>query len=190
MPRIVLTGTAYAGKSQLLGELSRRGYRTFAEAETPLVQELHGSLGPEGAKAWILGNYTEFKRRVGERQRGIDATPTNGGPVFYDRSAICYIGYCVLRGAEVPEVLLELSSARAPDHVFFLERLARFGERRNTGRFMTDDESQRLAVLIEEEYTRRGISVVRIPEFSARKEENLAARVEFIERHLGLTQRG
>ncbi len=183
--RIVLTGTACAGKSYLLGALAARGYRTFPEAETPIVRELRERLGPEGAKEWILGNYTAFKGQVGERQREIDAVPTNGEPVFYDRSAACYIGYCMLRGARIPEVLLELSS-RKPDAVFFLERLARFKERRDTGRFMSEEEACRLAGLIEEEYARQGVAIMRVPEFSPDKQENVERRVAHIEAYLTL----
>lgn len=184
MTQIILSGTACAGKSTLLDALTKKGYRTFPEAETPLVQRLKTELGPEEAKKWILGNYTEFKRRVGEIQREIYSVPTNGKPVFYDRSAICYIGYCNLRNAQTPKNLVELASQINPKHVFFLERLAHFNERKETGRFMSESEANRLADLIEHEYRTRGIDLIKVPEFSTEKEINLVKRVEYIERVL------
>lgn len=90
MSKLILTGTACAGKSTLLQALAERGYQTFPEAETPLVEQLQAELGQDGAKRWIIANYAEFKRQVGEKQQEIDSVPTNGQPAFYDRSAICY----------------------------------------------------------------------------------------------------
>ena len=181
MMKMMLTGTACAGKSTLLDALAKKGYQTFAEAETPLVQELKDNLGPDEAKKWILENYTEFKRRVGNRQKEIYSISVDGQPAFYDRSAICYIGYCKLRNAQTPENLLELASQTNPSHVFFLDRLAHFNERKETGRFMSETEANKLADLIEYEYRLRGIELIRVPEFSPRMDSNLAKRISYIE---------
>jgi len=186
MTKIILTGTSCAGKSTLLVSFAEKGYQTCEEAETPLVCKLKEELGLEGAKQWILGNYTEFKRRVGERQKEIDSTSTNGKHVFYDRSAICYVGYCQLRNAETPQNLVELASQTYPDYVFFLDRLVQFNERKAEGRFMTESEASKLADLIEQEYTARGIELVRVPEFSPQMDINLAERVKYIERILAI----
>lgn len=184
MTQIILTGTACAGKSTLLDVLAKRGYQTFEEAETPLVLQLKDELGPEETKRWILENYTEFKRRVGEKQREIYSIPTNGKSAFYDRSAICYIGYCNLRNAETPENLIELASQTNPSQVFFLDRLSEFNGRKETGRFMSETEANKLADLIENEYRIRGIDIIRVPEFSPQIDVNLAKRVEYIEKYL------
>lgn len=186
--KVVLTGSACAGKSTLLGCFERAGYLTFPEAETPLVQELRDQLGVAGAKRWILDNYTRFKELVADRQRVIDACPVNGSAVFYDRSAICYIAYCHLRGAQVPRNLLELADVTRPDKVFFLESLAAFDERRSSGRFMSKDEASCLADLIRQEYTQRGTELVDVPEFSLFADENLVCRRAYIEGSLGLPQ--
>lgn len=183
MTRIILTGTACAGKSTLLNTLTKKGYQTFEEAETPLVEELKDKFGNEEAKQLILGNYTEFKRKVGERQKVIDATPINGKPVFYDRSAICYIGYCNLRNANVPENLIDLASKTNPGYVFFLDRLSHFNEQKEKGKFMTEMEADKLAGLIKHEYALRGIELIIVPEFSLQKDINLSRRIEHIEKY-------
>jgi len=181
MKKIVLTGTSYSGKSALIERLSAIDYNTVPEAETQIVLAQKELLGPEETGRWILENYSDFKDRVARRQRELEVSAKNRARlVFYDRSAICYIAYCKLRGVEPPESLVELAQETQPDTVFFIEKLKIFDERRVEGRVMKKEEALKLACLIAEEYQSRGFGLLRVPEFYLDKEKNVNRRTEYI----------
>ncbi len=184
MVKVVLTGTSCVGKTTILEELAKKGYHTVPEAETQIVQELKTRIGAEETSKWIKKNYFQFKLMVGERQQQLEQSVvfSNGELVFYDRNAICYIGYCALRDSGTPKILTDLAEHANPNYVFFLERLSNFNERRETGRFMKEEEAIRLAGLIEFEYRKRELQPIRIPVFSNDKITNIANRVEYIQR--------
>jgi predicted ATPase len=181
--KIILTGTAHCGKTTLLNELGRRGYKIVEEAETPIVKELREKLGIEECKKWIMNNYEEFKDQVAKRQKKLEEENSTEERIFYDRSAICYIAYCKLRGSRIPASLTKLSEEK-PGLALFLESIGNFDERRESGRFMTKEESKKLARLILEEYKTRGIKIIRIPVFSNDEQKNISLRIEEIEKHI------
>lgn len=183
--RIVLTGTAHAGKTSLLGALAAAGYQTLPEAETSVMGDLVRELGsPDAARDWSRANYAAQKARVAEKQRELYAAAPPGGLRFEDRSAVCYLAYCRLRGVEPPQQLRALADTMPPTSALLLAPLPVFDERRSTGRWMTRDEAQALAGLMEHEYASRGIPLFPIPELAAGRAENLSRRVAYVEKLL------
>src|SRR3989338_3881014 len=104
MRRVILSGTSYAGKSTLLDALAKEGYITVPEAETEIRQGLREKLGEDATRKWIRENYFKFKNLVGLRAAEIESSIDAGPDETWisDRSAVCYIGYCHMRGVEVP----------------------------------------------------------------------------------------
>lgn len=182
MKKVILTGTACVGKSTLLNVLKNKGYKIIPEAETQIVQELVENMGPEKTGEWILQNYFEFKADVGKRQAELESNITADPDevVFFDRSAICYIGYCNLRNSKIPEILNILSTKQDIENIFFLETLSSFDERKSTGRVMKKEEAEMLSKLIKNEYKNRGFGLISVPEFHSEKEKNISARLSFI----------
>ena len=188
MRRIILSGTSYAGKSGLLSGFEKAGYKVVPESETQVVQELVKKLGSEATRKWIRENYYEFKKLVGERVAEVEKTINVGKDevVIFDRSAICYIGYCHLRNSKAPQILEELSKKLTGADVLFLDALGSFDERKTEGRIMTKEEAQNLTELIKLEYEKRGFKLIPIPEFYPDEERNVQARIKHIQKILSI----
>ena len=185
--RVVLTGTTYSGKTDLLKALGKEGYYIMLEAETPIVQRLNERFGQERTRQLILGDYSRFKSIVGQRQARLESriVAADNPIVIQDRSAIDWIAYCKLRNAKVPHIFEELAEQYDFKHVFFCEMLSNFDERREEGRVMTREEATGLNELIEIEYKTRGYRPIPVKEIHiGKKEENIAARVAYIKHFL------
>lgn len=93
---VAITGCSGGGKSSLLAELGRRGYRTFAEPGRQIIKEQTAIGRPD-----IL---TEDPALFGELcvartiQRMIEAADAPG-PMFFDRTHIDPLSYSAITGA-------------------------------------------------------------------------------------------
>ena len=182
MIKAVLTGTACSGKSALLEELGKEGYKIVPEAETQIVNRLVRKWGDKKTREWILPNYSEFKQMVGINQAHLESQIVAGENeiVIYDRTALCWIAYCKLRDTPAPEILNQLSKNNDYQYVFLCEMLSSFDERRDEGRVMTKEEAFRLKGLIIDEYRSRKYNLIPVPENSLNEVDNLPYRVNFI----------
>ena len=184
MEKVILTGSAHSGKTTILNILGYYGSNIVHEAETPFVSELNRRWGQDKTKRVIMNNYSVFKKIVGKRQAELDKKAEkkykDNEIVFFDRSAICYIAYCKLRDAEVPQILEELAQGETAAHVFFMKQLDHFSERRDTGRFMKKEEAEKLDYLIRQEYENRGFKLVYVEPFPDDMQESIRSRFNFI----------
>lgn len=116
MPKLAITGASGGGKSTLVAALAAQGHATVAEAGRQIVidqLEAEGSALPwkdRGAFARLL-----FERSIS----AFDRAPADGY-VFFDRSFIEAIAYCMLTGLPVPEGWHEQAAARRFDAPVFV----------------------------------------------------------------------
>jgi predicted ATPase len=96
---VMLTGCSGGGKSSLLAELARRGYRTFAEPGRQIVKEQMLIGGPalpdkDGER------FCEFciSRTMNRMTEAADGS----GLVFFDRGIVDALCYWEIRGTELP----------------------------------------------------------------------------------------
>lgn len=83
--RVVLTGCSGGGKSRLLAELARRGYRVLPEAGRQIVREQMQAGGD--ALPWTdLVRFVDLS--VARAMTQYDSVSSDGRPVFFDRSII------------------------------------------------------------------------------------------------------
>jgi predicted ATPase len=162
--RYVLTGTPGAGKTAILLQLERAGYRVVAEAATDVIA-LEQACGR--AKPWGPPGFTDEIVRL-QRQREEQAGALGGdrGTVFFDRSPVCtlalskYLGLPVsaLLTAEVDRVMRDGVYARA---VFFVRNLG-FVEP-TAARRITFEDSLAFEDVHEQTYRELGFELIDVP---------------------------
>jgi len=112
----VLSGCSGGGKSSLLAELARRGFRTVEEPGRVIVREEQET----GGDALPWGNPEAFAARAIKMSiASFDVAAQQEGPIFFDRSfvdAISFLGH--LKGAISEEHSNLLRERRYTETVF------------------------------------------------------------------------
>lgn len=118
LERYVLSGCSGGGKSTLLTELGRRGYRTVSEPGREIVREELEKGGD--ALPWI--NPQAFADRAIEMSVGaFDEVASHHAPVFFDRSFIDAVSFVVhLTGALSPDLTQLVQKRRYAPTVFLV----------------------------------------------------------------------
>ncbi|MEE4349705.1 MAG: AAA family ATPase [Pacificimonas sp.] len=95
MKPVVISGCSGGGKSTLIAELARRGYRTSAEIGRAVVAagEADPAANPGYFAALVAAR--EIKRALDEENLG-------EGPTFFDRSLIDQIAFAARTGSALP----------------------------------------------------------------------------------------
>jgi predicted ATPase len=114
---VVLSGCSGGGKSSLLDELARRGWRTVPEAGRQVVRE-ELERGGDGlpwvdpvrfvdlALSWAVGGYED--------------QPTGEGPCYFDRSIVDLVAYLAFCGRETPPHVAGLPEIHRYHHTVFM----------------------------------------------------------------------
>ncbi|GGB78091.1 AAA family ATPase [Henriciella pelagia] len=175
--RIVISGCSSGGKSTLLNELARRGFRTVEEPGRNIVREALATGGD--ALPWV--NAEAFVRKAIEYAHATLAwVRTHDGPVFFDRSAVDAAAHFERLSIAMPEDLEKLCHTTIySSPVFMAPPWFELYEQ--------DDErplSFETAVLeynyLRLAYPKRGYAMIDLPKSS------VTARADFVLRCLGL----
>lgn len=176
MPRLfVITGGPCAGKTTLVNELERRGYKVLHETAATIVipQLLAEGKNPDK-------NFEEMEDRIFTeqllREESLKELPDDE-IVFLDR---CLVGsptaYYALRGLPIPKSLTEALRGRRYEKVFFLELLPFEGT--DIRYEKSTDEVLRVHALIRQAHEEHGSAIVDVPAGSV--EERLAMILQHI----------
>jgi len=117
LERYVLSGCSGGGKSTLVAELDRRGYKTVSEPGREIVREELEKGGE--ALPWI--NPQAFVDRAVEMSvAAFDEVASHRGPVFFDRSFIDAVSFAVHQTGELSPEFTQLVHRRRYAPTVFL----------------------------------------------------------------------
>lgn len=180
MTLIAITGASGGGKSTLINELARRGFRTQPEVGREIVREQLASNGD--ALPWR--DALAFRDLLFDRSvTAYDSHADMDGPVFFDRSFIEAISYSRLIGAPVSETMMNAARRRRFDATVFVcppwpEIFHQDDERRHDLDFARRDYEATSA-----EYEAFGYRLLEIPRGS------VAQRANIVQRHMGFLKK-
>jgi predicted ATPase len=162
--RIVLTGAPYSGKSTLIEELARRGHAVEREAALGTIAKLEAMLGSEVIRRWRASptGRAEFQTLLAFLQAEQAERTSMWGRVFLDRGLHDGLAFCHARGTPSPELLRMLCDSTQYQLVVFCSRLPNFDPRTSEGRMSTPEIAAQIEELLEAEYSRRNMPIVRL----------------------------
>ena len=163
----VITGAPCSGKTAVINELERRGYRVIHEVARAYIDEqLAKGLRLDQIKADEL----RFENHILKEKVRIESMLAENETIFFDRGVPDSIAYFNLTGLDPAEPVNRSKLVRYRK-VFLLERLV-FSK----DRVRSEDEKTavRLNLLIEESYRMLGYDIVPVPLLS------IEARTDFI----------
>jgi predicted ATPase len=161
MPNYVLTGAPGAGKTAIVRQLERCGFRVVEEAATDVIA-LEQALGQ--AEPWACAGFTD--KIVNLQRRRERLARTGPGVVFFDRSPVCtlalsrFIGQpaSALLSAEVDRVLSE----RVYEEAVFFVRSQGFVTP-TAARRLTLEDAIAFEVVHQRTYCELGFTLIDVP---------------------------
>lgn len=174
---IVISGCSGGGKSSLLGELAKRGYRVFAEPGRQIVKE-QNFIGGDGIPSKDAYKFVELC--VSRTMHNMIIAAGTSSHVFFDRSLVDNVnGLQQLPGGAPPHLVRAMETFRYAKKVFMTPPWPEL--------FRTDSErTHSYEVALAEyatlvpAYERLGHDVIVLPKVSAKE------RVDFILKELRL----
>jgi predicted ATPase len=152
----VITGAPCSGKTAVVSELARRGFRVVQETARAFIdKELKRGRRLEEIKS----DPARFERHVFLTKLAIEARLPAHERLFFDRALPDSIAYYRLEGLD-PTEPLEQSRRVRYSRVFLFERME---FKKDAVRIEDAETAARIERLIEEEYTDLGYSIVRVP---------------------------
>lgn len=172
---VVVSGCSGGGKSALLAEMARRGFRTMPEPGRQVVKEQH-FIGGDGLPWGNIERFVELC--VARAAHFYNVAEPGDGPVLFDRSMVDAVTALARLGFPTPNHLLNaLQRYRYARTVFLTppwqELFAHDEERRHD----FDAAVAEYEGLLQA-YPANGYEVIEIPKF------DLSARATFLEQHL------
>jgi predicted ATPase len=174
-PWYVVTGAPSAGKSTLIAELSRRGYRTVDEAAR-FVIEREVAAGRDYRELRV--DASAFQHEVLQMKVDVEASLPSDVIIFLDRGIPDSAAFFKHEGVPEDEALRAALAKGRYRKVFVLDLISRENFVDDGVRSETWESALELDRLLEQAYRERGYDVVRIPAVS------VSERADMIERSL------
>lgn len=156
--RYVITGAPCTGKTTVINELSRLGYKTIEEPARGVLEKYPELKGPDVSEEnvrirerMILGALTDAERE----------TVGSEGMVFMDGGIPSSLAFFRVHGTEPPTEFIEAANRTNYDGVFMLERLP-FYENDEIRR-ESESDSIRLQELLIGAYADAGYNITMVP---------------------------
>ncbi len=168
--KYVITGAPCTGKTTVINELSKQGYKTMGESSRAAL-ERHPQL-----RASVASNddVVKLQRIILDTQIKSEAELGGDETVFLDGGIPSGIAFCRVKRIEPPDELIYASRKIKYDAVFVMDRLPLYET--DESRQQTESQSVKLQELIFEVYSELGYSPIKVPAMSPQE------RVEFIKK--------
>lgn len=172
-PKFVLTGGPGVGKSTIIEELNKLGYKVLPEAFTEVCREAQqaktfDSILVDG----VFVDPAGFQKKLMLKQRQLEESPT--GPAFLDRSKVDLVIFGDYYPPKVPQEFYDEAMESKYDLVFLINPLPEQFYQQTELRRESYLESQNLHKFLKEGYENFGYKVIEVPFDTAEK------RVQFI----------
>ena len=170
----VLTGGPGAGKTTVLLELEKRGFRYVPEVARQIIQEQVRS----GGNALPWGDRALYTRLMLEKSIESYRGQTSVQPLFFDRGIPDTLGYARLIGLADEEIIRQTCSQyRYAPRVFLAPYWEEIYER-DTERKQDSTEAKKTCEVIARVYEECGYEILELPKSAAK------SRADFILQHL------
>jgi predicted ATPase len=158
----VITGAPCSGKTAVIYELKRRGYKVIHEVARAYID---GMLANGLPLDQIKGDVLHFERHILQEKVKIESTLAEDETFFFDRGVPDSIAYFKLAGLN-PEEPVNQGKLVRYKRVFLFARL---GFLKDEVRSEDEKTAVKLNLLIEESYRRLGYDIVPVPVLSIKK---------------------
>ncbi len=167
----VITGAPCSGKTSVIRELERRGFKVVHEAARACIDR---ELKNGKTMASIKADVPAFERRILHEKVRVESLLPDRETIFLDRAVPDSIAYYKLEGLPPDEVMAKSSMVRYRK-IFFFERL-----RFKKDEIRTEDTAgaARIGRELENVYRGLGYALLRVPIMPVRE------RADFILKHL------
>ncbi len=154
----VVTGGPAVGKSTLLAELEKLGYKTLPEAARDVIDE---GLAAGKSLEEVRGDEYQFQFDVLERKVRNEQQQASDELVFFDRGMHDTVAYLRLHDFEINQDVVQTTRQASYKQVFLLEPLEQYTE--DYARTESREEALQLNQLLAAAYTEYGLKVVKVP---------------------------
>jgi predicted ATPase len=165
----VITGGPSTGKTTLLAELEKLGYKTIPEAARTLIDQ---ALSKGVAANELRADEKKFQEDQVRLKEKNESSINTKLPVFFDRGMHDTIGYMRYYNFNVEDWIEEIMHKSRYQKVFLLEPLPIY--HRDYARTENDDFIQNIHELLHDTYTEFGMEPISVPAV------DLDGRVKFI----------
>lgn len=174
---VVVTGGPGAGKSSLIRELARRGFRAVPESGRAIIREEVA----RGGTALPWADRAAYANLMLQRdQRAFAEARRLPGPVLFDRGLPDILGYLTLCGLPVPDPLTRAVRRLRYDRQVFLAPWWEEIYVRDSERKQAPEEAAATCAVMAEVYTGLGYDLVELPKLP------VEARADFVLSRLGI----
>lgn len=170
--KFVITGASGSGKTSLINELAKRGFKIVHEVAQPFICE---QLRKGIKEPWLK---PDFQPLLLQSQLDNEASlPIEEGILFLDRGIPDILAFFKHRKQDVPEHLQQQIPKLDYEKIFFLESMSSFDKK--SFRVESDrEEAEKIALIIKKEYGRQGYELINIPALTIEK------RADFVLKHI------
>ena len=152
----VITGAPCSGKTSVIRELERRGYRVVHEVARAYI---HEELGKGHSIDQIKADISEFERHILYQKIEVEASLSKDTTVFLDRAVPDSIGYYLLEGLN-PDDPIQKSGLWRYKNIFFFERIT---FEKDAVRSEDDRIATALDGLLKKSYQMLGYEIISVP---------------------------
>jgi len=170
----VITGGPSTGKTTLLAELSKRGYKTLPEAARHIIES---NLAKGLSLQEIRADEKKFQEDVALLKAEVESTLQKDTPIFLDRGMHDTIAYLQHYGFAIEDWVQNLVKKSSYDKVFLLEPLGEYIQ--DNARTEGEEFVVTMHNLLNVVYTKYGMRPISVPAMP------VIDRANFILRNLG-----
>ena len=152
----VITGGPSSGKTTVLNELAKLGYKVYPEVARVLINQ---EIAKGKSLKEIRSDEVKFQKKVLKIKINVEETALKNKIVFFDRAIPDSIAYYQIFGLNQKEVL-KFCKRKVYKKIFFLEQLP---TKRDYARIEDKETIKKLNLLLKESYKKLGYKVIKIP---------------------------
>jgi predicted ATPase len=169
----VITGGPSVGKTTLLVELEKLGYKTLPEAARVVIDS---ALKKNKTIDEIRGDEYIFQMRVLDHKLNTEQQLAHGTPTFFDRGMHDTLAYLKLHGFTINNKVKKAVASSKYKKVFLLEPLSTYEI--DYARTETKQEASKLFQLLYDSYIEHGMKPIIVPSLPVEQ------RIDLILQHM------